>query len=115
MGMTANVTATTAFRGDVVAVPNAALRFRPADGTAVQAPARKPGFSTVWRIGEGENLEPVAVRTGITNGSLTEVVEGELKPGDKLALAAPVAGQARGAAAPGNSPFTPQRRGGVRR
>jgi len=73
-GMTANVTATVAEKKDVLQVPNAALRF-------------KPERNTVWRI-DGEQLTPIQVRTGMTNGISTEIISGELKEGDRLATAA---------------------------
>jgi HlyD family secretion protein len=94
-GMTANVTATTAHREDVLTVPNAALRFRPAQtqkqqGTGEHA-ARKGngGGSTVWRLAADQNtLEPVRLTLGITNGTVSEVTGGGLNEGDVVVLAA---------------------------
>ena len=54
-GMTANVTAIVAEKAEVLTVPNAALRFRPADAET-QRP--KTGGPTVWKI-DGEQLTPV--------------------------------------------------------
>jgi len=107
-GMTANVTFVYAQKEDVLRLPNAALRFRPppdllqgqADrpraGGAEAAPGggrqgRAPGRGTrdtpdrrtVWVLRDGQPA-PVPVRTGISDGSLTEVVEGDLKPGDAV-------------------------------
>jgi HlyD family secretion protein len=79
-GMTANITAIVAERKDVVAVPNAALRFRPAD--AAQQPRTGP---TVWKI-EGEKLTPVPVKLGITDGVVSEVISGDLERGDRVAV-----------------------------
>ncbi len=112
-GMTANVTATTASRENVLAIPNAALRFRPADQSADAAPARKGfGGPTVWRITAENKLEPVKVRLGITNGTLSEVVSGDLREGDHIAVGSTQA-DARPQAT--GSPLTPGRRGGGRR
>ena len=51
-GMTASVTATVQEQKDVLTVPAAALRFRPADA---QASRPRPGTGTVYRI-NGKNL-----------------------------------------------------------
>lgn len=97
-GMTANVNAIVSEQKDVVKVPAAALRFRPDNATA--APARR-GTGTIYRI-NGENLEPVNVRTGLTDGVAVQIVSGDLKPGDTVAV--PNAGTAsRGAGAPRTS------------
>ena len=83
-GMTASVTATVAEQKDVLTVSNAALRFRPADAT----PSRpQQGGGTVYRV-NGKALEPVHVRTGLTNGATTQVVSGDLREGDTVAIAA---------------------------
>lgn len=97
-GMTANATFTYADRKDVLRVPNAALRFRPSDDfmkKAGIAPDAKPrdraamraeresGAKKLWvlRAGQPQQLE---VKVGVTDGSLTEITEGELKEGDEV-------------------------------
>jgi multidrug efflux pump subunit AcrA (membrane-fusion protein) len=64
----------------VINVPNAALRFRPAD--APQQPRTGP---TVWKI-EGKQLTPAPVKLGITDGVVSEIVSGNLQKGDKVAI-----------------------------
>jgi HlyD family secretion protein len=114
-GMTANVTFVYAEKDDVLRVPNAGLRFRPpADmlasssgrqgaaaarpgaggggagkrqGTAARAPGT-PDQRTLWVVREG-GPAPVQVRTGISDGTFTEVAEGALQPGDKVVTDAP--------------------------
>jgi HlyD family secretion protein len=83
-GMTANVTAIVAEKADVLAVPNAALRFRPA-GAETQQP--KTSGPTVWKI-DGEQLTPVKVKLGITDGLVSEVVSRDIQAGDKIAVPA---------------------------
>ncbi len=80
-GMTANVTFVTQEANDVVKVPNAALRFRlePA-GTMDGVAPPPPGTRVVTVLREGRP-ERVAVVTGLTDGSFTEVVSG-LQAGD---------------------------------
>ncbi len=107
-GMTANVTFIYANQEDALRVPNAALRFRPpqelfargggrGDG-GVTAGRRQgggggagrrqgggeldaPDKRTLWVLREG-NPVPLPVKVGTSDGSLTEVVSGELKEGD---------------------------------
>ena len=99
-GMTASVTATVAEQKDVLAVPNAALRFRP-EGAA-PSPSRG-GAGTVYRV-NGENLEPVKLRLGLADGMLTQVVSGGLNEGDQIAIPAAPAGKSA-AAAPAKNVF----------
>ncbi len=103
-GMTATARIVTADRDNVLLVPNAALRFAPANGAAAAAPAGslisklmpRPPRSTpsrnnhkdtsanspqVWVLGEQGKPQPVAVQTGASNGRQTEVAGGDLKPG----------------------------------
>ena len=62
---------------------------------------------TVW-VNKGGRLESVDVRTGISDGSLTEVIEGGLQPGDAVVTDATVGG-AGATAATSSAP------GGMRR
>ncbi|MBZ5516141.1 MAG: hypothetical protein LAN62_15090 [Acidobacteriia bacterium] len=103
-GMTATAEITVANRKNVVLVPNAALRFTPAESTDSspqqctstvsrlmprpprEASRRANGKSTnggeqkVWILQGGQPLSiPVAV--GNTDGRLTEITDGALKPG----------------------------------
>ena len=110
-GMTANVTAIVAEKPDVVVVPNSALRFRPA---GAEAPQRRGGGQVVWKI-NGDQLTPTPVKLGITDGVVSEVVSGDIQPGDKIALPAAGTSKAPGAAASGTrNPMMPMG-GGARR
>lgn len=117
-GMTANVTIVLAERKGVVAVPNAALRFRPPQDAA--AGGRKPGapgssgrgagagagkkpaspMRKVYRLA-GDSLKPVELELGITDGVLTEVVSG-LSEGEKVVTGVV---SSKAASAPTASPF----------
>jgi HlyD family secretion protein len=91
-GMTANVSFTYASREAALRVPNAALRFRP-DAAAVLELTRgepvpsptPPDGRLLWRLEAGK-AAPLLVRTGVTDGTFTEVVSGALKPGDALVV-----------------------------
>jgi HlyD family secretion protein len=101
-GMTANVTATVAEQKDVLKVPNAALRFR-------------PGTRAVYRI-NGKELEPVQIRTGLTDGVSTQVVSGDLHEGDLIAVASQTNNRqpSRQAGAPGMFGGAPRGAGRIR-
>jgi HlyD family secretion protein len=103
--MTATADIVTTQKNDVLLVPNAALRFKPSAADASSAssggiagalvPRRPRGggaadkSATISRGGKqtvyikGEDGKPVAigVTTGETNGAVTEVTGGDLKPG----------------------------------
>jgi HlyD family secretion protein len=86
-GMTANVTIVTARRDNVLRVPVQALRFSPGKGKGAAAgglaPARGVRQRNVW-VEEGGGLKPVAIVTGLDDGSYVEVISGGLKPGDMV-------------------------------
>ena len=104
-GMTASAEITTARRENVLLLANAALRFSPpaapqaASGGIVSLlmprPPRgaeprarngsdgKEGARTVWVLSDGQP-RAVKVKTGVSDGRLTEVLEGELKPGMRV-------------------------------
>ncbi len=79
-GMTANVSIITAQKDGVLRIPNTALRFR-LPGT--QAERKK---SQVWVADPGGRLHPVQIGTGIADGVFTEIVEGELREGDRVVI-----------------------------
>ncbi len=111
-GMTASVTFVLAQVADAVKIPNAALRFKPSreqlqalsDEFGIQLGARpnregrgsagggggggdgKPNLGDKKRVFKLEDGKPkvVMVKPGLTDGSATEMLEGDLKPGDQL-------------------------------
>ena len=97
-GMTANVRIVTAQRDSVLKVSNAALRYRPPEtDDKKEAPARtsavpsaptfqsnddKPGTAgRAWIVGSDNKPKAVALRLGLTDGSATEILSGELAEG----------------------------------
>ncbi|TMP97470.1 MAG: efflux RND transporter periplasmic adaptor subunit [Verrucomicrobia bacterium] len=104
-GMTANVSIVVAHRDDAVQIKNAALRYRPPDATPIETrrmsgdrggrPGGGRGGSgqegragrTVYVLPNGGTRpQPVQIKTGISDGIMTEVVEG-LKEGDRVVTA----------------------------
>lgn len=109
-GMTANVSVEVARADDALRVPVAALSFRPAESKSGArksvAAASTPGATAATGQGRGRTgapgggpsptgptvhvrtekgaLEPRAVKTGITDGYVTEIVSGDLKEGEAV-------------------------------
>ncbi len=87
-GMTANVSLIVAEQKDVLRIPNAALRFKPA-GKQKSGAAAKPKVasaekgSSVWII-ENEKPKRITVKLGISDGSYTEMVSGNLQEGQEV-------------------------------
>lgn len=93
-GMTAYVNVIVAQHKGVLLVPNAALRFRPETAPDAAAPKRKPqeergdgSKATVYVLAQSRLLGK-PIRTGISDGRLTEVISGELKDGDQIVIGA---------------------------
>lgn len=128
-GMTAYVTIPVANAANVIKVPNGALRFTPdlqpgqlaalyarygidaqpgsktAKGAAAAAPREtQSDVSVLWKLGSKNALQPVEIRTDITDHTFTEaaqVLHGSLDPGDDLVTGETQVRQAASPAAPG--------------
>jgi len=103
-GMTATAVITVQQLRNVLLVPNAALRFTPP--ATESAPRRRGAFGMIFprpphtprRSNVGRNSgpkvwmlrddEPVAVpvKTGASDGRYTEVISGELQPGERVVI-----------------------------
>lgn len=97
-GMTAYVSITIAQRKDALLVPNAALRFRPADA-AVRTDKARSGdakgerskdnaapMGTIYVLENGQP-KPIRVSVGITDNRMTEILGSELKEGAQVIVA----------------------------
>jgi len=89
-GMTAYVNVTTAKLKDVVSVPNAALRFRPAKDMVIQKQAsdrsRPKGegmHGAVYILGD-TGLIPVPLLLGASDGNRTQVLAGDIRSGEMV-------------------------------
>lgn len=85
---------------------------RPASSAAAETVGPRYDTQVVWKQLSDKSLEPVRIKTGITDHTFTELVQqlnGELKPGDEL-----VTGVAQGRASSGaprmNNPGAPRGR-----
>jgi len=121
-GMTANVSIIAARKDNVLQIKNAALRYRPAESGPAEMGLRSPSSRggrggagrerttserTVYVL-SGSRPSPVQIKTGISDGVVTEVVEG-LREGDRV-VTAEIAARSQPASTPAN-PFS----GGGRR
>lgn len=93
-GMTATAEIITGTLPDAVTIPNAALRFVPPAAQVAGIPAATPGVGKgrVWTVEKGK-LKPHDLKLGGSDGHATQMIEGDLKPGDKLVTDAKMPGQ----------------------
>ena len=92
-GMTANVSFVSEQKNDVLRVRNSALRFSPDPQVLQRAGLTNllppPGTAqdlthrTVWVLRDGKPVR-LPVTTGVTDGTYTEITEGDVHSGDKL-------------------------------
>jgi HlyD family secretion protein len=91
-GMTANVSVIIQTRSDVLRITNAALRFRLSERPA--GSGAKPGAGASEKKGPAvwvlENNKPkrVSITPGISDGTYTEIVSGDLKEGQQVIVEA---------------------------
>jgi HlyD family secretion protein len=96
-GMTANVSIIIAHCDNVLQIKNAALRYRPAEASSPPETTPTSSPSGPRRGSErrnersvyvltGSRPKPVQIKTGISDGVVTEVLEG-LKEGDRVITA----------------------------
>jgi HlyD family secretion protein len=122
-GMTANVSVMIAHREGVLKIPNAALRFRPESakkesgkgGPPQKASERvkpaegdqgRPG--RVWVLSPEGKLIPVSITLGITDGTSSEVMGGNLQEGAEVIIEGN--SNKKGQSQSGSVPFMPRMR-----
>jgi HlyD family secretion protein len=121
-GMTATADVVTSARNNVLLVPNAALRFKPSDASGTSASSsglagaftpRRPrtgpgspadavvrgGSRTVYVKDAYGQPKAIGITTGVTNGTVTEVIAGDLQPGMQV-----ITGQLSGTSAKRQQP-----------
>jgi len=74
-GMTANVSIILEERQNALSLPNAALRFRPADRKPERRGERRTQGAAVW-VMEKNELKQIGIKTGISDGRYTEIISG---------------------------------------
>ena len=132
-GMTATADIVTSEKNNVLLVPNAALRFRPpaanAQGGGITGsmfgPRGRRGAEREVTVGRGAQQtvyikgadgtpQPIRITTGDTNGSVTEVLSGGLKPGMTVITGQLSTDGQGGGGAAGGSGGAGRRQGGAR-
>jgi HlyD family secretion protein len=117
-GMTANVSIEVKKFSDVLKIPNAALRYRPAPkGAEAETAGKRPtsgkgkeaAGQRVYLLGKDGKPVPVPIKSGVSNGTFTVLEEGTLKEGDLL-----VTGESQGKKAGGTSTPPGMGFGGIR-
>ncbi|MGE5248368.1 MAG: efflux RND transporter periplasmic adaptor subunit, partial [Verrucomicrobiota bacterium] len=83
-GMTANVTIIVKKFDNILRIPNAALRYRPVEKTGGGAAKKEGPGQRVYRVGKDGKPVVVRVKTGVSDGNYSELLEGDLKEGDEL-------------------------------
>ena len=91
-GMTANVRMVVENRDSVLKVPNAALRWRPPGAADAEGAPGQAGTGRVYVLEDGEP-RPRDVRLGLSDGSTTELVGGELAEGMEVVIGTAAAGR----------------------
>ena len=81
-GMTANVSIIVSSKKDILRISNTALRFRPPSEKR-DLTAKKGKGSGVWVL-ENKKLKRIAITTGISDGTYTELLSGEIREGQEL-------------------------------
>jgi HlyD family secretion protein len=100
--MTAKLQFEVAKREDVVRVPNQALHWKPPQSQ--ETPSAQPPLKTeedtnegvepkvshttltVWMKSEDGLIHPLRIQVGLSDGMMTEVLKGALKPGDAVVI-----------------------------
>ncbi|MBZ5582323.1 MAG: efflux RND transporter periplasmic adaptor subunit [Acidobacteriia bacterium] len=100
-GMTANVKILVEDHPDVLRIPNAALRYHPADAPV---PKTRGDARQVWVLDSQNKPKAVTVSLGISDGAYTEVTGGGLKPGSQVVVAS-FSNKVQASAQPAASPF----------
>ncbi|MFA6054639.1 MAG: efflux RND transporter periplasmic adaptor subunit [Thermodesulfovibrionales bacterium] len=95
-GMTANVSIIISTKKDVLKIPNAVLRFRLSEKGAQTSEKKGPG---VWILEKGKPRR-VHVTAGISDGSFTELLSGDIREGQELIVESLVKAKASGPAGP---------------
>jgi HlyD family secretion protein len=113
-GMTANLSIHVARRDNVLRVATAALQFRPGadvlrayDAAPVSNSIARPDVKTAW-VSDGGTLHAVAVHVGASDDTFTEVLDGSLAEGTRVATrVAPAATGSPASRATSGNPLIP--------
>ncbi len=103
--LTANLKFEVGRRSNCLLVPNSALRWQPPSIPLIEQPHFEHG--TVWVL-INNSVKPVSIRTGLSDGKFTEVIDGDLSAGDHVVVGEKMSGSDSNS----KNPFTPNIFGG---
>ena len=87
-GMTANVTILIQRKDNALKVPNSALRFKPVESIGTNTPRETNPLGANWRsvyiLGNDSRAHPVRVKIGISDGTFTEIEQGDLRGNERV-------------------------------
>ena len=116
--LTASVKFIKERKKDVLCVPNAALRYRPAENLvpeqyraqAAEGSTLRSGKDRMLWVRSGDSIRPVKVSTGLNDGVMTEIVSGDIREGEEVVVGTTVISSEQVASSGGNagSPFLPK-------
>jgi len=106
-GMTATLSIETARAENAVAVSAAAFRFRPKDEDRVDGEI--PRGRKLWFVNAAGKLEPQVVEEGVSDGSFTEIINGEAFDGREAVVGYETPKTMARAPAEATNPFMPKR------
>jgi HlyD family secretion protein len=105
-GMTAEVKIVVADKKDVLRVPTAALRFIPPSSADIkERPDELSDNSYVWLTLRNGQIGALPVKTGVSDDIYTEILDGDIKEGQKVIVEA-----VAGSKSNGSSSYLPQPR-----
>ncbi|MEW6145905.1 MAG: efflux RND transporter periplasmic adaptor subunit [Thermodesulfobacteriota bacterium] len=105
-GMTAEVKIVVADKKDVLRVPTAALRFIPPSSADIkERPDELSDNSYVWITLRNGQIGALPVKTGVSDDIYTEILDGDLREGQKVIIEA-----VTGSKSNGSSSYLPQPR-----
>lgn len=109
-GLTANVSIYTIERNNVTCVPNKALRFAPVETLLQKGETIEdsPAPAKVWTK-QGDVFKAHPVKTGISNGIATEIIDG-IKVGDEIIVDMEIEGGMEEEKEKAQNPFMPRPR-----
>ncbi|MHB1025217.1 MAG: efflux RND transporter periplasmic adaptor subunit [Desulfobacteria bacterium] len=104
-GMTTNVTIQVKKFPNILKIPNAAMRYRPVDKSKESAGGgarlkKEPLGQRIYTLGKDGKPVAVTVKTGVSDGSYTELLEGNLKEGDVVITGEATKGSSGSSASP---------------
>ncbi len=84
-GMTANSSIITTRKSNVLKILNSSLRFKFTDKSSMKSEGKGGGGQSVWILEKG-TPKRVKIKTGISDGTYTELVSGDIKEGNEIII-----------------------------